>query len=189
MTPEIAKSPSIDVLTIKEEILAHKLYVEGKYYREHFREQAIRVGTHLSFFVHEIDGEKILSIHFREGMEELNKLVDKPTTMMKTFLRNLSSDLRLLAEMLSNPNGHPELAEIQSIAGLTHLGATWGEKHGFTTQGWSNNPNLIKPFVKSVGVDTDKSEEEGLVLTLFKHKRETFIQEFLHKRRREARKS
>lgn len=183
MTLERTKPPQLDILTIKEELLAHQLYVEGKYYKEHFRGEARMVGTHLSFFIHEIDGNKVLSIHFREGMEELNE----STSPARTFLRNIGEDLRQLAEMLNNPIDHPELAGVGSIVGLSHLWAEWGKRNGFTIKKWSNDPGLIEPFVKSVGSNAARSDKKGIVLTLFTHEKDTFIQEFLHKRPRKTR--
>lgn len=181
MTPERANKMPVDEFTEKEKILAAMLYIEGLHYEELFQDRAIKIGTHLSVVVHE---GGVASIHFREGMDKLNELAGNQDAMSFRFIINLTKDLRQLAEMFSNPNEHPELAGINTIAGLTYLGAFWGGKHGFETKTWSDDPALIKPFVESVGVDTDKSEEQGLILTLFTHSRETFIKEFTKERRK-----
>ena len=160
-------------LSRKERIFGKKLFLEGMYYEE-LKQNITVVGTHLSFVLHR--GGQEISIHFREGLEELEKYKDRPIKMMKKFLGNLQEDLGELASMLEED---PKLLKVKEIWGLCNLSARWGERHGFITKIWSRNPKKITKYEQSV---TGRPSVGNLALNqplyLFFHNRDSFRSEF-----------
>ena len=160
-------------LSWEEKILGNKLFLEGLHYEE-IKEYATTVGVHLSFVLHR--ESQIISIHFREGLEELEKYKNKPIKMMKKFLGNIQGDLRQLALMLEEDS---KLLSVKEIWGLCNLSARWGERHGFITKTWSNNLKKIAKFEQSI---TGKPSIDNLAINqplyLFFHNRDSFKAEF-----------
>src|SRR4030042_3517604 len=169
-------NPQQEPLTEEEEKLAEQLYLEGLQYNEQFRDQATRVGIHLSFMSH--PGDKIISIHFREGMSELEAFADRPVSMGKQFPRNLADDLGKLAKMLEETIQYPELSGVESIVGLCGLSPKWGGKHGFIVKKWTDNPDLVAPFDSSIAFPSSGELSRSQPLSLFIHDRKSFISEF-----------
>ena len=160
-------------LSRKERELAKTLFIEGLYY-DKLKQNAIVVGSHLSFMLHH-EGQ-IISIHFREGLERLKKYKDEPIQMMKKFLGNIQDDLGQLASMLKED---PQLISVKEIWGLCNLSARWGERHGFITKVWSNNPKKIAVFEQSItGKPQVANFEINQPLSLFFHNKDTFRSEF-----------
>lgn len=149
------------------------LFIEGTHYEE-LKDKAIPIGKHLSIFIHDSCG--IISIHFREGLEELNKLNSKPYKLMKDFFQNLKSDLNNLAIKLQNDS---KFVGIKEVVGLCSLSAKWGERHKFTTYLWTDNQDLIRTHDKTI-IGAPKLDDLTIPqpLTLFHHTRESFIHEF-----------
>ncbi len=161
-------------LSWKEKILGKQLFVEGMLYQE-LKQNATIVGTHLSFMLHRRG--RIVSIHFREGLEELEKYKDRPIKMMKEFLGNIQEDLGQLALMLDED---PRLLNVKEIWGLCNLSARWGERHGFITKIWSRNLEKIAKFEQSIkGKPNLDRMALNQPLSLFMHKRDSFRLEFL----------
>ena len=149
------------------------LFIEGTHYNE-WKEKAILSGTHLSFFLHESCG--IISIHFREKLGELKNLDLQPIKLMKHFLTNIKTDLNNLATNLQNDE---RLKKINEIWGLCSLSARWGERHGFKTYEFTNDPELIKLHDLTIeGVPKLDELTIPQPLTLFHHTKESFIREF-----------
>jgi hypothetical protein len=161
-------------LSRKEKILGKQLFVEGMLYQE-LKQNATIIGTHLSFMLHRKG--RIVSIHFREGLEELEKYKDRPIKMMKEFLGNIRGDLGQLALMLDED---PRLLNVKEIWGLCNLSARWGERHGFITKTWSRSSEKIAKFEQSI---MGKPNIDGMALnqplSLFIHNRDNFKSEFL----------
>jgi hypothetical protein len=161
-------------LSRKEKILGKQLFVEGMLYQE-LKQNATIIGTHLSFMLHRKG--RIVSIHFREGLEELEKYKDRPIKMMKEFLGNIRGDLGQLALMLDED---PRLLNVKEIWGLCNLSARWGERHGFITKTWSRSSEKIAKFEQSI---MEKPNIDGMALnqplSLFIHNRDSFKSEFL----------
>ena len=161
-------------LSRKERVFGKKLFLEGIHYEE-LRQNTTAVGTHLSFILHH--GGRTISIHFREGLEELEKYKDRPVKMMKEFLGNLREDLGQLASMLEE---NSKLLKVKEIWGLCNLSARWGERHGFITKIWSRSPKKITKYELSI---MGKPSVGGLALNqplyLFFHTRNSFRSEFL----------
>ena len=161
-------------LSWKEKILGKQLFVEGVLYEE-LKQNATIVGAHLSFMLHRKG--RIASIHFREGLEELEKYKDRPIKMMKEFLGNIRGDLGQLALMLDED---PRLLNVKEIWGLCNLSARWGERHGFITKTWSKSSEKIAKFEQSI---MEKPNIDGMALnqplSLFIHNRDSFKSEFL----------
>lgn len=160
-------------LSLKEKALGKKLFLEGMLY-EGLKNNTTVVGTHLSFILHR-EGRAI-SIHFREGLEELEKYKDRPIKMMKKFLGNLREDLGELASMLEED---PKLFKVKEIWGLCNLSARWGERHGFITKIWSKNPKKITKYEQSImGKPSVGNLALNQPLYLFFHNRDSFRSEF-----------
>jgi len=161
-------------LSWKERILGKQLFVEGMHYEE-LKQNATLVGTHLSFMLHRRG--QIVSIHFREGLEELEIYKDRPIKMVKEFLGNIRGDLGQLASMLDED---PRLLNVKEIWGLCGLSTLWGERHGFTTKIWSRNLEKIAKFEQSI-MEKPNLDRMALnqPLSLFIHKRDSFRLEFL----------
>ena len=161
-------------LSNNEKALGDKLFFEGVLYDE-IKQNAVKVGTHLSFLIHR--GGQEISIHFREGLEELNKYKNRPIKVMKKFLENIEDDLGQLASMLEKDS---LLINVEEIWGLCNLSARWGERHGFITKMWSMDVKKITKFEQSI---TGKPSVGKLALpqplNLFFHRKDTFISEFL----------
>jgi len=153
--------------------LGQYLFIEGTHYEE-LKDKAIPIGKHLSIFIHDSCG--IISIHFREGLEELNKLNSKPLELMKIFFKNLKTDLNDLAVKLQNDS---RLIKINEIWGLCTLSTKWGERHGFETHQFIDDPDLIRAHDKTI-IGAPKLDELSIPqpLSLFYHTKESFIKEF-----------
>lgn len=161
-------------LSCKERMLGKKLYHEGMSY-EKLKQNATTVGTHLSFIL--LREGRAISIHFREGLEELEKYKGRPFKTMKKFLRNLREDLGKLASKLEE---EPRLFNVKEIWGLCNLSARWGERHGFITKIWSRNRKKVAKFEQSiVGKPDVGSLASNQPLCLFFHNRDSFRLEFL----------
>lgn len=160
-------------LSTRDFLIGGILLAEGLNYDE-IRKQAQRVGQHTSFMLHE--SQEIISIHFREGMDELKKMSDKPITLMRNFLKNLKGDLGELASLLKD---QAELSGVREIWGLCALSPRWGERHGFKTKVFVKDPKIVqrhessitgKPSVGELAVDQP--------LHLFIHSKDSFIKVF-----------
>lgn len=162
-----------EILSWKEKMFGKKLFLEGMLYEE-LKQNTTKVGTHLSFMIH--SGGKVVSIHFREGLEELEEYKDQPIKMMKKFLGNIREDLGQLASMLEEDS---RLFNVKEIWGLCNLSARWGKRHGFITKTWSRNRDKVAKFEQSI---TGKPNIDSLAisqpLSLFIHNRDSFRSEF-----------
>ena len=162
-----------EILSWKKKVFGKKLFIEGMLYEE-LKQNATKVGTHLSFMLH--SKGRVVSIHFREGLEELKEYKDQPIKMMKEFLGNIREDLGQLASMLEED---PRLFSVKEIWGLCSLSARWGERHGFITKTWSRNREKVAKFEQSItGKPNIESVALNQPLSLFLHYRDSFRSEF-----------
>lgn len=154
-------------------IFCEELYEEGLAYDELPQDEVKKLGTHTSIVLHNYpDGTgRWASIHYRENLGQLAKIA-KPAARARAFLMNLSVDLHLLAERLLK-----DLRDVRMIYGLTHLSASWGNRHSFTTEEFTPDPEKIRTHRQSItGLPSHINDQAPL--TLFSIERETFIREF-----------
>ncbi|OGD84744.1 hypothetical protein A2165_03195 [Candidatus Curtissbacteria bacterium RBG_13_40_7] len=133
--------------------------------------------TVTSFLLHDIPqlGGQIVSIHYRDNLDQLRGMTDRKAG--ETFLRALHDDLHYLAQILKEGG----LRDARMIVGLTTLSAKWGERHGFTTFLYSNDPELIRLHLASIDGLPFQDKKKLSPLTLFLISPTRFIKEFFIK--------
>jgi len=118
---------------------------------------------------------KLVSIHFRVHMDELK---GKAKLMQKAFLfaKGVGEDLRHLAVLL---NGDLKSENIGMICGLTEdLFKAWGERNGFRTVLYTNDPELIRKHNQTIADDPHETPDRLNPLHVFSFDAGGFIKRF-----------
>ncbi|MCL4418945.1 hypothetical protein M1146_02455 [Patescibacteria group bacterium] len=167
------KSQALALPVADFDLFCKQLLEEGLGYDQLPQEIVEKVGTHTSILLHDYpqrDGRWV-SIHYREGLESLAG-IETSLGRGKAFLTNLANDLHLLSERLEG-----DLRDVDMIYGLSQVSASWGGNHGFSTEKFTDDPEIIRRHIQSItGLPPQTNDQAPL--TLFVIGREVFLRHF-----------
>ncbi len=153
------------------DLFCEGLYKEGLGYDQLREEEIDKVGVITSIKLHDYsqrDGRWI-SLHFRESLESLAKT---RLRRAEDFIRQIGADLHRLSERLLG-----DLGDVDMIYGLTQLSASWGERHSFTTEQFTPDPEVTRNHCESI-IGLPPQTNDKAPLTLFAIGRDVLIGEF-----------
>jgi hypothetical protein len=131
----------------------------------------IDVGKHVSCF---LSGTE-LHIHFRRNLDQIVPSdFESPIAYAKAFSQEIGNDLSQLSALLTRND--PRFAEITLVIGLTGLGAAWGRSHGWKTETYTVDRQVID-FHEST-IENKPIETKPSKLTIFTISREDHIKNF-----------
>lgn len=155
-------------LMLNPDSMGDSMFLEALCYKSL---KLIDVGKHISCF---LTGSE-LHIHFRRNLKKIKRSGFKgDLELARAFSKRIGNDLSKLSGLFMRNDRR--FKDVKTVIGLTGLGAAWGRSHGWTTQTYTENPDLIKlheSTIEGKPITTNPGK-----LTIFTISREDHIKNF-----------